>query len=163
MYHDRRTTSTLYFHSSRMTSAIFWWLTSILTVPGAWHGPEAFEPVAAILKKSGYDSVYVTLKSVGAPMPLTGYEPDVEIVQSTVQQLLDQGKDVVLVMHSYGGAPGQQAAGNLKESKGKLVRMAWVCAFAFLEGQSLIKMLGGNPLPWFKIKVSPDIPTHSNP
>lgn len=122
-------------------------------VPGAWHGPECFEPVANVLKQSGYDSTYITLKSVGATPPVKGFEPDVELVRNSVQQLLDEGKDVVLVMHSYGGAPGQQAAGELKESKGKLIRMAWITAFVFQEGQTLMAMLGGNPLPWFIVKV----------
>lgn len=128
-------------------------LTRLATVPGAWHIAEVFDPLAAALKKSGYDAHTVPLVSVGAKEPLEGFEPDVELVQKTVQQYLDEGKDVVLVMHSYGGTVGQQAAGFLKESKGKLVSMVWLCAFALQAGQTLMGMLGGNPLPWFIVKV----------
>lgn len=79
------------------------------------------------------------------------------MIKSTITKHTSQGKNVVLVMHSYGGAPGQQAVGELlKEGKladGKVVTMAWVAAFAFVEGGSLKKMLGGNDLPWFDVNV----------
>lgn len=74
-------------------------------VPGAWHGPEVFQEVAASLAEKGYPSAIVSLASVGAKPPLAGFEKDVEAVEKTVEELINAGEDVVLVMHSYGGLP----------------------------------------------------------
>jgi hypothetical protein len=69
----------------------------------------------------------------------------------------DAGKDVILVMHSYGGVPGSAAAKDLskeeraKESKpGGIVRLVYLAAFPIEEGVSLDD-LGGSLSSWCQV------------
>lgn len=58
--------------------------------------------------------------------------------------LADQGKDVVVLMHSYGGVPGSAALEGLgktarveKGEKGGVARLVYVCSFALREGERM--------------------------
>lgn len=122
-------------------------------VPGAWHHPDAFGPVMKQLDAAGYNSVGVTLPSVGTEPPIKGFEPDVEAVRNAIHQVLDSGDDVVLVMHSYGGIPGSEATKGVS-GKGKIRRLVYCCSFVLPEGGSLFHTaLGGQPGPWLMIDV----------
>jgi len=126
-------------------------------IPGAWHGPECFEATIELLHKRGYSGQGINLASVGAQMPLENFDADVHIIRRTIEELVATGKNVVVVMHSYAGSPASEAmkyfvddnAG--QNGKGKIIRMAWVCAFIFPEGGSLMKGLGMKDLPWFRV------------
>ena len=132
-------------------------------VPGAWHGPESFEPTTNALKKLGYTVHGVTLASVGANPHIQSFTPDVEAVKATLNKVLSSGKDVVMLYHSYGGVAGSEALaeyvkeleeGNMKEGWGKLRRLVYIAAFVLPEGGSMMAALGFKPLPWFIIEVS---------
>lgn len=132
---------------------------TFVIIPGAWHGPEAFDAPGAILKEKGYGIKYVHLASVGASTPLKDFAPDVEVVRTAVEEVLAAGKDVVLVMHSYGGFPGSEAMKHFMDEnthangRGKIVRMAWICAFVAPKGATLHAGIGGVDPPWFKREV----------
>ncbi|MCJ1312695.1 hypothetical protein MMC25_006371 [Agyrium rufum] len=82
----------------------------ILFVPGAWHVAEHFSPVVAALEGRGYVARAVTLPSVGAERPLSSRDQDVAAIRNAVSQLVeDESKEVVLVLHSYGGMPGSES------------------------------------------------------
>jgi len=136
----------------------------IIIVPGAWHGPESYKPTTELLEKAGYTVHGITLASVGASPPLKTFDPDVEIIRRTVNDVLSSGKDAVLIYHSYGSVPGCEAlAEYLKDLKsgtreagwGKIQRLVFCCAFVLLEQGSLMAALGYKPLPWFIINVCP--------
>ena len=134
--------------------------TTIVFVPGAWHGPEAFGQVSSLLKKEGHKCVGVSLPSVGANPPLKDMSEDVKAVRDAISSEVEQGHDVVVAVHSYGGVPGNEAIKGLtktdQEAKGKkggVVKVLFICAFALPEATSLMDALGGTPLPWFDIKV----------
>ncbi|KAK2628968.1 hypothetical protein QTJ16_002071 [Diplocarpon rosae] len=71
-----------------------------IVVPGAWHGPESFEPTTGLLEKAGFTVHGVSLPCVGADPPLPSFEPDVRAITDVLERVLSSGKDVVLVMHS---------------------------------------------------------------
>jgi alpha-beta hydrolase superfamily lysophospholipase len=134
----------------------------IIIVPGAWHGPESFKPTSDLLEKAGYTVHGINLASVGASPPLKSFDPDVEIIRNTVNEVLSSGKDLVLVYHSYGSVPGCEAlADYLKDLQsetkkagwGKIQRLVFCCAFVLPEEGSLMAALGFKPLPWFIINV----------
>jgi pimeloyl-ACP methyl ester carboxylesterase len=74
---------------------------TILLIPGAWHRGSTFEPVAALLRTQGYPVKILTLLSVGGPTSTTVAD-DAAYIQ---RNLISQGKEVVVVMHSYGTIP----------------------------------------------------------
>jgi pimeloyl-ACP methyl ester carboxylesterase len=140
--------------------------TDFIIVPGAWHGPEAFEPTSALLEKAGYTIHGVSLPCFGASPPLKNFDPDVQVIRDTVNKVLSSGKDAVLIYHSYGSVPGSEAlseyvkkleSGNQKEGWGKIRRLVFCSAFVLPEEGSLMAALQFKDLPWFIVNVrSPD-------
>jgi len=132
---------------------------TIVWVPGAWTGPEYFFGVGQALEEHGYTNSYIRHASVGAKGPLDDPYEDTKIVRMEILKILDQdGSDVVLAMHSYGGVPGTNAAYGLgrdeREAQGKktaVVNLAFVCSFCLTKDTTLFETLGGKPLPWFRV------------
>lgn len=128
-------------------------------VPGAWHGPQGYDATASLLAKKGYESKYVHLASVGANPPLKDMSPDVEVIRKAVEEVLNAGKDVVLVMHSYAGIPAMNALEHIMDNnsggngRGRVVRLAWICGFVVPTGVSLFNAVGNKDTPWWKIEV----------
>lgn len=120
-------------------------------VHGAWHGPDAFNLVIEQLDAAGYNSVTVTLPSVGAEPPLKGLELDVEVIGTALSKVLNSGNDVVLVMHSYGAIPACEAMKGLT-GKAKIRRLVFCTAFVLLEGGTLAEARGQLD-PWIIVDV----------
>lgn len=146
--------------------------TTIIFVPGAWHGPEGFTKVAHKLKEAGYATDFVELASVGPKEHLKDMQPDVAVIRKHVQTALDQGRKVVMVMHSYGSLPSQEAVVGLdyrsRQAQGKsggVTHLFFMCALIVPQGETLISAFGGSPLPWFivsddQLQVDPATPEH---
>ncbi|KKY31883.1 hypothetical protein UCDDA912_g08172 [Diaporthe ampelina] len=123
--------------------------------PGAWHTPDCYRLVQDKLHAQGWETRAVAYPSVGAEPPTKGAFDDAAAVRAEVQALVDQGRQVILVGHSYGGLVICEASKGLgykqRKAEGKeggIVLLVFLAAFVVPKGLSLIKMLGGNPLPW---------------
>lgn len=124
-----------------------------LFVPGAWHLPAYFDPLITHLSNHGYSSVAVTLPAVNSSPAATSLQPDVSAVADALTALLDDGSDVVLVMHSYGGMVGTDAVGRVVEQRSRdgggggktarIRRLVYVAAYVPLEGHTLGQTLDG--------------------
>lgn len=93
---------------------------TLVLIPGLWHGPECFAALRSQLEPK-YDTVTDKMPSVGAADPTKiGLQNDIEHVRNRLLlPLLEQNKDIVLVMHSYAGIPGAAAVEGLdEESRG---------------------------------------------
>jgi Alpha/beta hydrolase family len=90
---------------------------TIVLVPGAWHSPESYSDVVAILSKHGYPTVSLPLPSVGAIPPHKDMTGDVEGIKSCLEKLVSEEKEVVLVTHSFSSVPGQQAPVGLNKKE----------------------------------------------
>jgi hypothetical protein len=133
---------------------------TIVGVPGAWHTPEAYGSVFKLLESSGYPTIGLPLPSVGAPIPLTDRSEDVKSIRQCLTTLVEvEEKEVVLVLHSYSGMPGNEAPKGLgkreresKGLKGGVIRLVFVMAVAMPEGFK--PMTEGVPFPaWMKLDV----------
>ena len=83
---------------------------TIVAIPGAWLPPSTYDPTFSILNAQGYETVTIPLPSVSDDPERKGFEDDVAVIRSTVSRLVeDEGKEVVVVMHSYSGMPGSEA------------------------------------------------------
>jgi len=129
---------------------------SIVWVPGAWHGPEAFKATGDLLEAQGYENGYVHLASVGPEKALADPYADVQVIRKVIEQETDKGNDVIVATHSYGGVPGCNACeGYLKkdtDGKPGVLGMIFICSFAVAKGTSLWMGLNSQPLPWFIMK-----------
>ena len=84
------------------------------------------------------------IASSDPPDPMPTFETDVATIGSSLSRLIDkEGKDVVVVMHSYGGAPGTEAATPFAKHvrsaqglQGGIVRLAYMAALVPLAGEA---------------------------
>lgn len=116
-------------------------------IHGSWHSPKHFEPIRAILEANGYPTECPRLPTYGpkpAP-PIVSFEDDVKAVQKLLTELIDeQGKDVIVVPHSYGGFVGTEAvlaawskkAREARGLPGGVVHLFYICAFILPIGGS---------------------------
>lgn len=122
----------------------------IVLIPGAWHTGDCFDRIVPLLKGNGYSVTALTLPSVGAEPPLENLDEDVHLIHGAVERLADAGKEVVVVMHSYGGIPGTEAIKGLsridrkeKALEGGVVALVYMCAWMVAEGESVFSSGGG--------------------
>lgn len=132
--------------------------TVIIFVPGAWHSPDCFNTVIKNLEKSGHSTDKVHLASVGPSKHLSDFSGDVEAIRSHILRAVDAGLKVVVVAHSYGGIPANEAIKGLDYAtrqkngeQGGVVHLFFCCSFIIDEGYSLASAFGGGDLPWYDV------------
>jgi pimeloyl-ACP methyl ester carboxylesterase len=132
--------------------------TTVVFVPGAWHNPRAFEAVGKSLESAGYKTKYVRLASVGANPPLKDFGKDVAAIRTAIHDEVEKGQKVVLVVHSYGGLPGNEAVKDFdltsraqRGHQGGVSHIFFCASFVIDEGKSLHGAFGGQDLPWWDI------------
>ena len=130
----------------------------VVLVPGAWLTPIQYSELVILLDLSGYQTVIQELPSVNSRDPdAHTVATDTAFVRNNL--LLPQiraGREVVLLMHSYGGFPGPVAANGLSKKElsargkpGGIIGMIMLSAFVALEGQSLLdKLIGKTYSAW---------------
>ncbi|KAJ5771855.1 hypothetical protein N7520_002384 [Penicillium odoratum] len=144
--------------------------TTILFVPGAWHSPDCYDPVVERLEAANYKTSKVHLPSVNPPKHYLDFGADVAQIRTQIEAAANSGQNVVVVVHSYGGVPSNEAIKGLdiktrqqKGLPGGVTHLFFCCSFIIGEGNSLISAFGGNDLPWFiveedKLGVNPADP-----
>jgi pimeloyl-ACP methyl ester carboxylesterase len=123
-------------------------LPTILAVPGAWHTVESFDTMKKIFTDRNYDFVSQNAPGViEANSTVTGDAASLRT--NLLQPLVEAGKDVIVMMHSYGGMYGSQAVQGLSKrerkksgKQGGVVSLVYVSAVTPLEGQSTLDMMG---------------------
>lgn len=132
-------------------------MTTILFVPGAWITKAFYEPFLQALTIAGYDVRYGGYPSLDPKDPsTTDCHADTEAITAVLRPLVeDEGKDVLLFMHSYAGMPGAAAATGLAKSQrtqegkvGGVIGLLFLGAFVVPEGLSCAGLQGGNLPPW---------------
>lgn len=129
----------------------------IIFVPGAFSRPSDYDLVSGPLREAGYEVHVVHHPS--SPDVLVNPTPsmydDADNIHRLAETLADEGKDVVIVMHSYGGLPGTQACEGLSRPErlraskpGGVVRLLYVGAAIAPVGSSMAGVLRtGMPMP----------------
>jgi hypothetical protein len=104
-----------------------------------------------------YDAYPTPLLSAGERMisgPATMKE-DAEFIHKRIEEVLDSGKDVILVMNSYGGFPGSESCQGLSkgerekdEKQNGVVGLVYIASFLPPVGMTLTTVMG-NDFPEF--------------
>jgi len=119
---------------------------TFVIVHGAWHSPAHFEPLIQSLSAYGYKAVAPALPSVAQSevSPSTDSQDDIAAVRQAILAELDQGADVIVVPHSYGGVPATSAIRSLDPKSRadaghttSVVALAAITAYVLPEGASL--------------------------
>ncbi|PVI02277.1 alpha/beta-hydrolase [Periconia macrospinosa] len=130
---------------------------TIVFAPGAWHTPDCFDIAREQLHQRGWETEAVAYPSVGAEPPNKGLADDTAALRATLEKLADDGKEIVLIVHSYGGLVGQNALEGLGYKqrqavgkKGGVIIFVYLAAFVAPKGATIKAMLGGQFLPWMQ-------------
>ncbi|KAK0120288.1 hypothetical protein ONS95_011694 [Cadophora gregata] len=131
---------------------------SILLIPGSFALPEFYDPVMNAVSAKGYSIRSLHMPTVGltAGKPREGTPPtmydDAAFIAKEVQVLVDEGKDVILICHSYGGAPTSQSTKGLSKverqvegKEGGIVRLGYMTAVVPALGASAQDVLADLP------------------
>lgn len=120
---------------------------TIVIVPGAWSTPSHYAPLRRSLLSSSFPSVHIPPLPTNnaAHPPNSSYQADVDAIRTLLTSLVDdQGFDVVLIMHSYGGAVGTSACEGFarkdREARGLpggVVHLLYLCAYLLRQGESV--------------------------
>ncbi|KAL4966432.1 alpha/beta hydrolase [Aspergillus stella-maris] len=123
---------------------------TILLIPGAWHDGSIYNPLAAILRSRGFDAQPITLPSLGGPPPTSAYDDAKYIQENYLAPLIDQGKEVIIVAHSYAGVPGTECVRGFARKDlvaqgkdGGVVGLIYIAASLVPKGWSVERMVGG--------------------
>ncbi|KFA51397.1 hypothetical protein S40293_03244 [Stachybotrys chartarum IBT 40293] len=116
----------------------------VLIVGGGWHTPANYGRLIHALEAAGHQIHCPRHPSMNGDRPPTaGFADDVRSLRAYVEQLVDDGRQILALMHSYGGQVGTEALHGLgaqirvKQGKiGGIVHLVYMCAYALLEGHS---------------------------
>ncbi|RFU76306.1 alpha beta-hydrolase [Trichoderma arundinaceum] len=133
--------------------------TSFVLVPGAWHRAETWDKITSIFEAKGYTCISVTLPSTTGD-PTAGLGNDVSAIQKAIQSQTSQGRDVVLIVHSYGGLVGSSSIRGFARkhhdnlvssstSSGHVIGMAMMATGFAITGKSFLATTGGKPPPFW--------------
>ena len=111
---------------------------TVLLVHGAWHGPWCWEALRPELDQLGWRTTAVRLPSAttATTEPLPGLWADVEAISRAIS---DAGGPVVVIAHSYGGAPATEAVARHAD---KVAHLVYIAAYAPEPGQNLYAIHG---------------------
>jgi pimeloyl-ACP methyl ester carboxylesterase len=141
---------------------------SILIIPGACGLPEFYDGVMEPVAAKGYEIKALHIPTVGLKTgPREGYPPsiydDAAFIAKETQALADQGKDVILIAHSYGGVPTTQSTEGLSKAvrnaagkEGGIVRLAYMTCLVPAIGEKAMELLMDVP-PELQVGLKPDV------
>lgn len=119
-------------------------LPTIFFVPGAWHETWVFDDVRSALSNRGFETDVSALPTVGSDTSIGVFE-DAAVVRPALLKLVDAGKEVVIVSHSYGGIVAANSVRGLSidqrtaDSKaGGIMIFLYLAAFAIPADMSLL-------------------------
>lgn len=143
---------------------------TVVIVPGAFHSPSHYDEMIAELHQAEYSTLCLALPSLNPQNPhASDVAGDTAFVHDKMLlPLLEAEKDILLVMHSYGGIPGSCAAKEL--SKGKrssqghtagIVGIVYIAAILARERNSLVDPTDTMPNSWTLADVRPRLDLES--
>ena len=140
-------------------------LPTILLVQGSFQIPQVYSKLVQGLKAQGYPTIHPQLPSCSntdSPnFPQVSLVDDALAIRTELTRQVEyEGKNVVVVMHSYGGLVGSEAiAEDLTWAKrraqglpGGVIHIFFYAAFLLNEGQSVLSAFGESPTNDVKVR-----------
>lgn len=90
---------------------------TILVVPGAHHNAHHFHHVTHLLHQASYRVLPTTPPYYNGDPQTYKWRDDVDHIRAILEQELEE-RDVVVVMHSFGGFAGSEAVGEVLAEEG---------------------------------------------
>lgn len=126
----------------------------IFVIPGAYHPGSTFNLFIQSLEAAGFSAETTTNRSAGNAGITV--QDDVTHVQSILIPQMDEGKEIVVVAHSYGGVVGSGVIAGLDKRdrearglKGGIIGIICIAALMTAPDKSILDMRSGGALsPW---------------
>lgn len=127
---------------------------AVVIVPGNFSLPRFWSTIQQSVQDKGYPVEVVCLKSSREETidPAPGLADDVKEATSVLNKYIDQGKNVVLLMHSYGGMVGTEATRGLARFerekaglKGGITYLVFLASIFAPPGKSTRGLYEANP------------------
>jgi alpha-beta hydrolase superfamily lysophospholipase len=113
---------------------------TILVVPGSFSPSTQYASLITHLRAAGFPAFAIQLPSTQKRMPLppATMSDDASLIKRTAEMLISQGKEVVVLAHSYGGTPTSEGLAGLKVS-----RIVYLSAIVPAVGETNVVAMGG--------------------
>ena len=131
---------------------------SIIFVPGSYCLLSLYQALFDGVFKAGYEIKGIHLPTIGPSSrqgresPAPSIYEDAVVIAEEVKKLADQGKDVIVMGHSYAGIPMSQSTKGLgkeerkaKGQPGGIVQLAYMASLVPAIGHSAATLLGRFP------------------
>jgi len=121
----------------------------ILLVHGAWNGPDQYAKLTGPLREAGYEVLAPRLATIGDKAAGKTWKDDAALLRETVRPFFEDGREVVVVAHSYGGIPTAHAIEGYEVKEGKaggFKAAVYIAAFCLQKGVDLYTATGKNYL-----------------
>ncbi|KAL7950076.1 hypothetical protein V8C42DRAFT_309416 [Trichoderma barbatum] len=125
----------------------------IFIIPGAYHPGSVMELFIKSLETAEFTAESTTNRSAGNPGITV--QDDVAHVHSIIVPQIEEGKDIVIVAHSYGGVVGSGVIAGLDKKgrearglKGGIVGIICVSGLMTTPEQSVLERVNGRWSPW---------------
>ncbi|KAL8974404.1 MAG: hypothetical protein Q9197_001373 [Variospora fuerteventurae] len=133
-------------------------LPTIVLIQGSFQIPQVYEKLVHLLVARGYSTVHPKLPSCtdpeGSDFPQRSLTDDAAAIHTELARLIQQeGKTVIVVLHSYGGLVGTEAVAEeltwtsrqAQGQPGGVIHLFFFCAFILDQGQSVLGTFGESP------------------
>ncbi|KAJ3550350.1 hypothetical protein NM208_g27 [Fusarium decemcellulare] len=128
-------------------------MSVVVIVPGSFAPAKHYNSYVQNLAQHGIEAVVVDTPSVGRRegLPPATMSDDVNEIVKVVEGLLDDGKDVVIITHSYGGIPGTQSLEKLSRKQrsatgktGGVDKIIYLASVVLQPGTANLDLFGPN-------------------
>jgi hypothetical protein len=131
---------------------------TIVLVPGCWHIPAHYQELIDLLQNAGHPIEFANLPSLNPiDAPRQTVTADIDAVRQKILSQVNQGNDVILLSHSYGGCAGGAAAKGLSPAErpdsGAVIGLVWFAGYLVQENHSVVQT-AAEPLPWVTDEAS---------
>jgi hypothetical protein len=132
----------------------------IILIHGAWHKPLHLQSLAKKVE------VELQLQCITPSLPSVGHSPpihdnDVETISQVVRSIVHEGRECIVVLHSYAGIPGSSALDGLARSirqrqglNGGVIAVIYMPALIIPKGSTYLAFRGGQLPSTWNIRVS---------
>lgn len=137
-------------------------LPTIVIFHDAWHTPIHYSKMIDLLSAQGFEVACPQLPSCSSEQNNTSsFNDDANFVYALVFDIASDAKNIICVMHGYGGYVGTETLGDLSASQraqnglsGGVVHMVWISAVLPDTGVSMQMAMGGDFPEYTPLQVS---------
>ncbi|CEJ58261.1 hypothetical protein PMG11_06925 [Penicillium brasilianum] len=129
---------------------------TLIFIPGSWHRPICYDPVIKLLEPQ-YNCVAVPLPST-AHNPEASFKDDLDVTRDAISVETSNGRDVVVIAHSYGGMVGNSAIKGFTKPQdsdnsqsGYVIGLILIASGFTLTGLSFMDPFFGRPPPAWRV------------